>query len=122
MANEIHIFIHGIANEAEVNAKLDTIINQGASLMASLQDLQVTVTAEDTTIDSAITLIQGLAAAVAALPPNQAAIDALSADITAKAAALASAVTANTPATPPGPTVPAGQPAPATPAAIKAAR
>lgn len=69
--------------------------------MATLIDLQTAVTAEDTIIDSAVTLIQGLAAQVAALQPNQAAIDALAADIKAKSDGLAAAVAANTPATPP---------------------
>ena len=49
--------------------------------MLTLQDVQAAVTASDTVIDSAVTLIQGLAAQVAALAPNQAAIDALAADI-----------------------------------------
>ena len=68
--------------------------------MATLQDLQTAVTAEDTVIDSAMTLLAGLAAQVAALAPNQAAIDALAKDITDKTAALSAAVVANTPATP----------------------
>lgn len=76
-----------------LNQRLDTI-------MANLADVQADVTAEDTVIDSAIALLQGLAAQVAALPPNQAAIDALAADITAKTQVLANAVTANTPAAP----------------------
>ena len=44
-------------------------------IMATLADLQAKVTAEDTVIDSAIEFIQGLAAQIAALEPNQAAID-----------------------------------------------
>ncbi len=75
-----------------INAKLDKI-------MSTLADLQAAVTAEDTVIDSAVTLIQGLAAQVAALQPNQAAIDALAADIKAKSDGLAAAVAAGT--TPP---------------------
>lgn len=71
--------------------------------MATLADLQAKVTAEDTVIDSAITLIQGLAAQIAALQPSQAAIDALAADVQAKSDALAAAVAANTPAPPPVP-------------------
>lgn len=69
--------------------------------MATLTDVQAAVTAEDTVVDSAIVLLTGLAAQIAALQPNQAAIDALAADVTAKTAALAAAVTANTPAAPP---------------------
>src|SRR5438477_7628779 len=70
-------------------------------LMATLADLQATVTAEDTVIDSAVALIQGLADQIAALQPNQAAIDALAADIQAKSQSLADSVAANTPAAPP---------------------
>ena len=68
-------------------------------MAASLADVQAAVTAEDTVVNSAIALLQGLAAAVAALQPNQAAIDALAADITAKTQVLADAVVANTPTT-----------------------
>ncbi len=71
---------------------------QGRKIMATLADVQAAVTAEDTVIDSAVALIQGLAAQVAALQPNQAAIDALAADIKAKSDSLAAAVAANTPA------------------------
>ena len=69
--------------------------------MTTIADLQAAVTAEDTVIDSAVALIQGLAAQVAALAPNQAAIDALAADIKAKSDGLAAAVAANTPAAKP---------------------
>ena len=65
--------------------------------MATLQDLQDAVAAENTVIDSAITLINGFSAQLAALEPNQAAIDSLKADVDAKKDALAAAVTANTP-------------------------
>ncbi len=68
--------------------------------MATLADLQASVTAEDTVIDSAMTLLTGLSAQIAALTPDQAAIDALAADVGAKTTALAAAVAANTPAAP----------------------
>ncbi len=67
-------------------------------LMATLADVQAAVTAEDTVIDSAIALLQGLAAQIAALAQNQAAIDALAADISAKTDALSQAIVQNTPA------------------------
>ena len=79
----------------QLNRKLNII-------MANLTDLQAAVATEDTVIDSAVALIQGLAAQVAALSPNQAAIDALAADIKAKSDSLAAAVAANT--TPSAPT------------------
>lgn len=69
-------------------------------LMASLTQLQAAVAAEDTVIDSAVTLIQGLAQQIADLKPTQDAIDALAADVQGKADALAAAVAAGTPAAP----------------------
>ncbi len=64
----------------------------------NLAELQANVAAEDSVIDSAIVLIQGLAAQIAALPADQAAIDALAADVKAKADALSQAVVTGTPA------------------------
>lgn len=67
------------------------------AIMATLNDVQTAVTAEDTVIDSAVALIQGLAAQIAALQPTQAAIDALANDVKAKTVALSAAVLAGTP-------------------------
>lgn len=89
--------------EAKLDACLAALIilRQEIEKMAkTLADVQADVTAEDSVIDSAVALLQGLAAQVAALQPNQAAIDALAADIEAKTTALANAVAANTPAAP----------------------
>lgn len=66
--------------------------------MSALDDLQAAVTQEDTVIDSAITLIQGIPALIAAAGVDPAKLQALQADITAKSQALAQAVAANTPA------------------------
>lgn len=65
-------------------------------IMQALDALQAAVAAEDTVIDSAVALINGIPALIAGVDP--AALAALQADITAKATALAAAVTANTPA------------------------
>ena len=101
----IHVYLH--PTDVELQGRLDKLQStlnaltlQGKLIMATLADVQAAVTAEDTVIDSAITLLNGLAAQIAALAPNQAAIDALAADVTAKTATLAAAVTANTPAGP----------------------
>jgi hypothetical protein len=75
----------------ELIKKIDTI-------MQTLTDLQAAVTAEDTVIDSATVLLTGIAAQIAALQPNQAAIDALATDVKNKTASLATAVAAGTPA------------------------
>ena len=60
----------------------------------NLDDLTAQVAAGGTVIDSAVTLIQGLAAEIAALPANQAAIDDLAAKVKAKAGDLSAAVAA----------------------------
>lgn len=78
----------------------------GTGTPNTLATIQSLVTAEDTVADSVIALMTGLAAQVKALQPNQAAIDALAADITAKTTAMAAAVTANTPAAPAAPKTP----------------
>ncbi len=102
---DINVYFHtgadGLQGKlAHIQASLDALLDQGKKIMATLTDVQAAVTAEDTVIDSAIVLLKGLAAQVAALQPNQAAIDALAADITAKTQTLADAVAANTPAAP----------------------
>lgn len=66
----------------------------------ALADLQAAVAAEDTVIDSAVTLIQGIPDLIAAAGTDPAALAALSADINTKAQALGAAVAANTPAAP----------------------
>ena len=83
-----------------IEAKLDLILKQQGTIMAAIDDLQAAVTAEDTVIDSAIVLIQGIPALIAAAGVDPAKLAALQADITAKSTALANAVAANTPAAP----------------------
>ena len=64
--------------------------------MNTLSTLQSQVEQENTVIASAITLINGLAAQVAALQPNQEAINQLASNIALASNNLAAAVTANT--------------------------
>jgi hypothetical protein len=87
----------------ELRCMLSAIIKNQETEMAAIDDLQAAVAAEDTVIDSAITLIQGIPALIAAAGTDQAKLTALQADITAKSAALAAAVAANTPAAPAAP-------------------
>lgn len=91
----VDIHFHDDENEQ----LLKKILHNQTLIMQTLKDLQDAVAQEDTVVDSAITLIQGLAEQIAALKPDQAAIDALATDVKAKADALAAAVTANTPTT-----------------------
>lgn len=83
----------------EIKELLSIITHKLNKIMQTLQDLQNAVTAEDSVIDSAITLIKGLADQIAGLSLDQAAIDALATDVRAKADALSAAVVANTPTT-----------------------
>src|SRR5260370_20233843 len=87
----------------EIEYKVDLMLDKQEMIMSAIDDLQAAVTAEDTVIDSAITLIQGIPALIAAAGVDPAKLTALQADITTKTKALADAVAANTPAaaTPP---------------------
>lgn len=75
--------------------------------MIDLTALQTKVTAENTVIDSAVTLLNGLSAEIKTLitassnTVDPIALQAIVDGIDAKTVALAAAVVANTPATPP---------------------
>ena len=89
-----------------IEDKVDLVLNQQETMMSVLDDLEAAVTKEDTVIDSAIALINGIPALIAAAGVDPAKLAALSADITAKSGALAAAVTANTSASTTPPAVP----------------
>jgi hypothetical protein len=96
-----------IQPDHEVRARLDAILDKlglvvsnQEKMMSAIDDLQAAVAAEDTVIDSAITLIQGIPALIAAAGVDPAKLTALQNDITTKSSALAAAVAANTPAAP----------------------
>jgi hypothetical protein len=104
--SDIHVHVH-IKPDPEVRARLDDIlkqlglvVNNQETMMAAIDDLQAAVAAEDTVIDSAIALIQGIPALIAAAGVDPAKLAALQSDITAKSSSLAAAVAANTPAAP----------------------
>jgi hypothetical protein len=82
----------------EINASVRSLSWRIHVMSAQLEDLRAAVEAENVVIDSAVTLIAGLAAQIAALPADDAAIAQLAADVRAKSDALAAAVAANTPA------------------------
>lgn len=83
---------------AAIQDSLRNIEAQEKKLATTLDTVQADVAAEDTVVDSAITLLQGLAAALAAAGTDPAKLQALHSDITNKTQALANAVVANTPA------------------------
>lgn len=84
--------------------------------MSALTDLQAAVAANTSVEASAVTLIQGLAAQIAAAVASNdsAALETLAGQLTASSSALATAVSANTPAAPVTP-APVPAPAPTTP-------
>jgi hypothetical protein len=79
-------------------------------IMAAIDDLTAAVAAEDTVIDSAVTLLNGIPALIAAAGTDPAKLTALQTDITAKTATLAAAVLVGTP-TPAPAAPPVTQPA-----------
>lgn len=87
---------------ATIEALLLRVFHRENKIMATLDDLQNDVNAEDTVGDGITTLLTGLSAQIAALkgtqtdPATAAKIDALDAQIKARTAKLAAAVTANT--------------------------
>ena len=92
-------------HDAELSAKLDTLLERTSHMSASLDALTAKVAETKTIAASAVTLLQGLKAALdAAIAANNAgdngaALDALAADLGSTDAALAAAITANTPTT-----------------------
>lgn len=96
-----------LARLEAIDEKLDLIIDNQEKIMSALDDLTAAVAAEDTVIDGAIVLIQGIPALIAAAGTDPAKLAALSADITAKTQALAAAVATIPPATTPPVTPPA---------------
>ena len=101
MEINLHVWLHNVPDESlSLMGALSKLSVQMEKLMIDLSTLQANVANESTVIDSAVVLLQGLAAQIAALAPTQAAIDALAADVAAKTQALADAVVADTPAGP----------------------
>lgn len=75
--------------------------------MSNLANLEAAVAAEKTVVESATTLLAGIAKKVSQLDPDQTSIDALAEELHTRTAALSAAVEANTPAITPVPVVPA---------------
>lgn len=98
----VDFLFNGILGElADIKAKVHQLIRQGGIMSQQLEDLKAAVAQEGTVVQSAITLLNGLSAQLAAIKDDPAAIEQLAADVQAQAAALGSAVAANTVAEPP---------------------
>lgn len=83
-----------------IEQKLDRILNKENRIMADLTQLSADVANTTSVEESAITLINNIAAQLAAAASDPAAIQALSDSLNTEAASLAAAVAANTPAAP----------------------
>lgn len=76
------------------------ILKKEYDMSQEMDDLKAAVANEGTAVQSAIVLLNGLSAQIAATAGDPAAAAALAADVNTQAAALAAAVAANTPAAP----------------------
>jgi hypothetical protein len=88
------------AHLASISSALALITLQGEINMSALDDLTAQVQANTDAEQSAITLIQGLAAQIAANATDSTKISALAAQLKTSATALGAAIVANTPAAP----------------------
>lgn len=101
-------------NDHQISLKLDQILQlienlerlvllQGKELMSALDDLTAQVATNTSVEQSAIVLIQGIAAALAAAGQDPVKLAALTSSLKTSADSLAAAVAANTPVAPPAP-------------------
>ena len=85
-------------HELELRGMLLKILRNQEALMAALDDLTAQVAANKVTIESAIVLINGIAARITAAGTDPVALKALTDNLKAEDDNLAQAVVANTPA------------------------
>lgn len=104
---DVHLFVHHDEPSdrvAELLAHILTRVNavqaQETHVMTELDALTAQVHASDDVAASALVLINGIAARLAAAATDPAALTALSAELKTNSDALAAAVVANTPAAP----------------------
>jgi len=98
---DIHLYHHDRQVEvllSEILGKLNLILNQMETIMTAVDDLTAQVTANSSAIDSAIVLIDGIAARIAAAGVDPVKLQALVTELKTKDDALAVAVADNTPA------------------------
>lgn len=102
MRFEVHHYHHNI--DLVIERKLDQILSaltkQEVKIMATLDQLTTDVAADTDAVNSAVTLINGLAQQIKDAGTDPVALKALTDKLEANTSALAAAVTANTPAAP----------------------
>ena len=84
----------------QILTALNSLTQQGATIMADLSVLTADVAANGDAVASAVTLLEGLSAALAAAGTDPVALAALADTLSTNTAALAAAVVQNTPAAP----------------------
>lgn len=93
----VHVHIDGLVRiEDKIDAVMATIESQGEEMSAELDRLTTDVANLRTVEDSAITLLQGLAAQIRDNANDPAALTALADSLEADTADLSAAITANT--------------------------
>ena len=102
---DINIYHHFVddrwkARLSVIIAKLGLISTRMDNIMATLAELTAQVTANSTVIDSAVVLIQGIAARIEAAGTDPVKLQALADELKTKDDALSEAVAANTEAVP----------------------
>ena len=85
----------------QILSGITQLLSKQEATKVTLDELQVQVTANTTVEQSAITLIQGLAAQLAAAATDPAKVQALADQLNTSATSLAAAIAANTPVAPP---------------------
>ena len=97
---DLNVFLHPGASphiEDQINRILDAINQMGIKMAGELDELTLKVAETKTVTESAIVLLQGLKAKLDAAGTNPVALKALSDSLATSDAALAAAVSANTP-------------------------
>jgi uncharacterized protein YfcZ (UPF0381/DUF406 family) len=94
---KIEYITHNHVDLAEIKELLQKLLTNQHKIMADLTQLTAAVEAEGTVVQSAITLLQGLKAALDAAGTDPAALAALSASLGTQTQSLSDAVAANTP-------------------------
>jgi len=102
MRIDIHLHVHSdpllMLRIGQLHDSLQLLSSRIRSMSTQLETLAAAVAANSSVTQSAVQLLSGLAAQVAALKEDPAALQALADQVTASSQALAEAITTNTPA------------------------
>ena len=103
---KVDVFLHLHHDDPKLDqilTELRKLVQQGEVMSQAMDDLEAQVAANADVVSSAVTLIQGIAAQLAAAGTDPAKLKALQDSLKSSDDALAAAVAANTPAEPPTP-------------------